>query len=122
MILKFRQGFTKEYLDKFSIDPKNIIFEINEKAAVKNVMEFRKTVNNYKEQNYKIAIDDAGAGYSGLNMISDIHPHFLKLDMNLIRDIDKDHMKQALVKSMVEFSKMSNTYLIAEGIETEKNG
>ena len=77
-------------------------------------------MDNYKDQNYKIAIDDAGAGYSGLNMISDIHPHFLKLDMNLIRDIDKDHMKQALVRSMVEFSKLSNTCLIAEGIETEK--
>ncbi|MEI6100219.1 MAG: bifunctional diguanylate cyclase/phosphodiesterase [Eubacteriales bacterium] len=118
--IKFRKGFTKEYLDKFGIDPQNIIFEINEKAAIQNMMEFRKTVSNYKEQNYKIAIDDAGAGYSGLNMISDIHPHFLKLDMNLIRDIDKDHMKQALVRSMVEFSKLSNTFLIAEGIETEQ--
>ncbi len=118
--IKFRKGFTREYLDRFGIDPQNIIFEINEKAAVQNITEFRKTVSNYKEQNYKIAIDDAGAGYSGLNMISDIHPHFLKLDMNLIRDIDKDHMKQALVRSMVEFSKLSNTFLIAEGIETEQ--
>lgn len=118
--IKFKKGFTKEYLDRFGIDPQNIIFEINEKAAIQSITEFKNTVNNYKEQNYKIAIDDAGAGYSGLNMISDIHPHFLKLDMNLIRNIDKDPMKQALVRSMVEFSKLSNTFLIAEGIETEQ--
>lgn len=116
---KFEKGFTREYLKKFSIDPQNVIFEINEKAAVTNVEEFKKIVRNYKDQDYKIAIDDAGAGYSGLNMISDIHPHFLKLDMNLVRDIDQDFMKQALVKSMVEFSKLSNIGLIAEGIETQ---
>jgi EAL domain-containing protein (putative c-di-GMP-specific phosphodiesterase class I)/GGDEF domain-containing protein/CBS domain-containing protein len=116
--VKFKKGFTREYLKEFSIDPQNVIFEINEKAAVSNVEEFKKIVKNYKDQDYKIAIDDAGAGYSGLNMISDIHPHFLKLDMNLVRSIDQDFMKQALVKSMVEFSKLSNVHLIAEGIET----
>ncbi len=117
---KFEKGFTREYLKKFSIDPQNVIFEINERAAINNIDEFKKIVKNYKDQDYKIAIDDAGAGYSGLNMISDIHPHFLKLDMNLTRGIDHDFMKQALVKSMVEFSKLSNTLLIAEGIETER--
>jgi EAL domain-containing protein (putative c-di-GMP-specific phosphodiesterase class I)/GGDEF domain-containing protein len=118
--IKFRQGFTKEYLKSYLMNPEDVIFEINEKAAINNIMDFKKTVDNYKDQNYKIAIDDAGAGYSGLNMISDIHPHYIKLDMNLIRDIDKDYTKQALVKSMVEFSKLSNTQLIAEGIETER--
>lgn len=117
---KFEKGFTREYLKNFSIDPQNVIFEINEKAAVTNIVEFKKIVKNYKDQDYKIAIDDAGAGYSGLNMISDIHPHFLKLDMNLVRGIDQDFMKQALVKSMVEFSKLSNVLLIAEGIETRR--
>ena len=118
--VKFKNGFTKEYLKNFSIHPQNIIFEITERNAVKNYDNFINTINHYKEQDYRIAIDDAGAGYSGLNLISDIHPHFLKLDMNLIRDIDKDTMKQAIVKSMCEFSKLSNTDLIAEGIETEK--
>jgi len=117
--MKFRQGFTKEYLNKYNIDPDRIVFEITEKEAVKNMLDFKKTVQNYKDQNYQIAIDDAGAGYSGLNMISDIHPHFIKLDINLIRNIDNDHTKQALIKSMKEFAILSNTYLIAEGIETE---
>ncbi len=115
---KFRKGFTKEYLKEFDIDPKKIIFEITERSAVSNIKDFREIIQNYKDQDYKIAIDDAGAGYSGLNLISDVQPHYLKLDINLIRDIDKDSVKQALVKSMYEFAKITGTYLIAEGIET----
>lgn len=114
----FQKGFTKEYLKQFDIDPKKIIFEITERSAVSNIKEFKQIIENYKEQDYKIAIDDAGAGYSGLNLISDVHPHYLKLDIHLIRNIDKDSVKQALVKSMYEFSKITGTYLIAEGIET----
>lgn len=117
--IKFRQGFTKEYLNNYMINPENIVFEITEKDAVSNIAEFMRTIQNYKSQNYRIAIDDAGAGYSGLNMISDIRPHFIKLDLNLIRGIDSDVTKQSLVRSMSEFASLSNTYLIAEGIETE---
>lgn len=117
--IKFRQGFTREYLNKFKINPDKIIFEITERQAISNVPDFINTVQNYKSQNYQIAIDDVGAGFSGLNLISGVYPHFIKLDMNLIRNIDKDFVKQAMVKSMCEFGQLTNTYLIAEGIETE---
>lgn len=115
---KFQKGFTKEYIDSTLFNSQNIIFEITEKEAVKNIQDFTKTIQNYKNQNYMIAIDDAGAGYSGLNLISDLRPHFIKLDMNLIRNIDTDVTKQSLVKSMREFASLTNTFLIAEGIET----
>lgn len=118
--IKFKKGFTKEYLFKYGMDPENIIFEITERGSIDNISDLVRTINNYKNQNYKIAIDDAGAGYSGLNMISDINPHFIKLDMNLIRDIDKDVTRQSLIKSFAEFASLTNTYLVAEGIETEK--
>lgn len=116
---KFKQGFTKEYLNSFSMNPEDIVFEITENEAVNNVSDFKRVIQNYKSQNYQIAIDDAGAGYSGLNLISDVRPHFIKLDMNLIRDVDKNVTKQSLVKSLAEFASLSHTFLIAEGIETE---
>lgn len=117
---KFRQGFTREYLRSYDINPENIVFEITEKGTVDSVQDFIKTVDHYKNQNYRIAVDDAGAGYSGLNMISDVHPHFLKLDMNLIRNIHQDTTRQALLKSLSEFASLTNTHLIAEGIETKE--
>jgi diguanylate cyclase (GGDEF)-like protein len=116
---KFKQGFTKEYLKDYQIDPSRIYFEITERSAVGDPAGFKKTIEHYKNQNYKIAIDDAGAGYSGLNLITDIHPHFIKLDMKLVRDIDKDAYKKSLVKSLYDFCCLTDVALIAEGIETE---
>lgn len=115
----FRKGFTKDFLSRYNINPENIVFEITEKSAAINIESFNKLINNYKDQGYKIAIDDAGSGYSGLKLITDIHPHFIKLDMNLIRNIDKDGLKYALIKTFYEFCLVTDIKLIAEGIETE---
>ncbi|WP_232843449.1 GGDEF domain-containing protein [Sporosarcina beigongshangi] len=117
---KFRQGFTKDYLSRFNIDAETIVFEITEKEAIGNLAHFKQTVTHYKEQLYQIAIDDVGSGYSGLNILTDIHPHFMKLDMQLIRNIDRDQTKQSLVKSLCEFAAHSHIHIIAEGIETDK--
>lgn len=114
----FKIGFTKSFLMKYNIIPQNVIFEITERNVIEDMDIFKTTINHYKEQDYQIAIDDAGAGNSGLNLISDVNPNYIKLDMNLIRDVDSDRVKFAIVKGMVEFSKVSNIFIIAEGIET----
>ena len=117
---KFRNGFTKEYLTQYGIEPENVVFEITERHVISDMKGFQGTVSHYKEQNYRIAIDDVGAGFSGLNLISDIHPHYIKLDNNLIHGINDDSTKYALVKSMAELSKTANIRLIAEGVETRE--
>lgn len=114
----FKKGFTREFLRQYKIAPHNVIFEITERNVIDDMDGFKSTVSHYKSQEYKIAIDDAGAGYSGLNLISDVNPNFIKLDMKLIRNINEDNLKGALVMGMVEFSQASNVRLIAEGIET----
>ncbi|MCG7345696.1 EAL domain-containing protein [Sporosarcina sp. ACRSL] len=117
---KFKHGFTKEYLSRYKFESDKIVFEITEKEAISKLSHFKKTVDHYKEQLYQIAIDDVGSGYSGLNIVTDIHPHFMKLDMKLIRDIDSDATKQSLVKSLNEFAAQSQISIIAEGIETKE--
>jgi len=117
---KFKQGFTREYLSRYKIDSEKIVFEITEREAISKLSHFKSTVNHYKEQLYQIAIDDVGSGYSGLNILTDIHPHFMKLDMKLIRGIDRDSTKQSLVKSLCEFALLSQINIIAEGIETKE--
>ncbi len=116
---KFKRGFTKEFLKDFNINPESIVFEITEKNSVADFKSFKNTIDNYKEQGYKIAIDDTGSGYSGLKLITEIHPHYLKLDMTLIRDIDKDGIKHALIKTFHDFCQTADIKIIAEGIETE---
>lgn len=115
---KFKKGFTKDFLHQYNISPESIIFEITERTAIEDYSSFKAALNNYVEQGYKIAIDDTGAGYSGLKMLSEVKPHYIKIDMDLIRDIDKDSFKQALIKCFVTLSEVTNMKLIAEGIET----
>ena len=115
----FRANFTRKQLEKYNICPEKIVIEVTERSSVNNMEEFVRVIRHYKEEGYQIAIDDLGACYSGLNIICNTHPHYLKIDMPLIRDIDQDGMKQALVKGLVEIAKNASIHLLAEGIETE---
>ena len=116
---KFRKGFTKDFVKKYNLNPQKVVFEITEKNSIVDIESFKKVIENYKDQGYNIAIDDTGSGYSGLKLITEIHPHFIKLDMNLIRDIDKDGLKYALIKTFYDFCRVTDIKMIAEGIETE---
>ncbi|MBU2700683.1 diguanylate cyclase (GGDEF)-like protein [Sporomusaceae bacterium BoRhaA] len=95
-----------------------IILEITEGAAIEDVVGFTKTLASLVNKGCKIAMDDTGTGYSSLSRLVKIHPHFIKIDMDLVRDIDKDRMKQALMKALYKFSTLTNIKIIAEGIET----
>ncbi|SFN95133.1 GGDEF domain-containing protein [Proteiniclasticum ruminis] len=114
----FIRGFTKEFLMEYGISPRQVIFEITERNVISDMKSFKTIICHYKSQDYTIAIDDVGAGYSGLNLISDVDPTFIKIDMKLIRDIHVSPLKRAIVKGLMEFSKASKIMLIAEGVET----
>ncbi len=114
---QFYQGFTSKHLEKYGLNAEGTVFEVTERGAVEDMRGFTETIRHYKQQGYKIAIDDAGSCYSGLNLICDIVPHYLKLDMKLIHDIHKDGIKRAMVKAMVEFAGLTRIELVAEGIE-----
>ncbi|MGE4284803.1 MAG: EAL domain-containing protein, partial [Clostridia bacterium] len=117
---KFRQGFTKEMLQKYGLNPDDIIFEVTEKNCIDNLEIFREVMKHYQNQNYKIAVDDFGSGYSGLIRICAFSPNFIKIDMQLIRNIDRDFAKKSAVGSIVKLCQDSGIFSIAEGIETEE--
>lgn len=114
---EFRIGFTSQCLKQYNLDIEDIVFEVTERSAVEDMRGFKDTIRHYKSQGYEIAIDDVGACYSGLNLICDIVPHYIKLDMALIHDIHKEPIKYAMVKSLVEFANLTNIQLVAEGID-----
>lgn len=117
---EFHAGFTSQCLKQYGVNMDNIVFEVTERSAVEDIKGFKDTIRHYKSQGYEIAVDDAGSCYSGLNLICDIVPHYIKLDMELIHDIHKEPIKYAMVKSMVEFANLTNIQLIAEGIECKE--
>ena len=67
----------------------------------------------------RLAVDDAGAGYAGLRHILELRPQFVKLDLSLVRHVDTDPARQAMVAGMAHFARKAGCELIAEGIETE---
>lgn len=117
---KFQVGFTKEYLSRYSIDAEKIIFEVTERESVENTDDFVNALEHYKKQGYQIAIDDVGDGYASLNLICSVSPHFIKLDIHLIRNMIQNQINYAMIKGLVEFSLNSGILLIAEGIETKQ--
>ena len=117
---KFKQNYTKKQLDKRNINVNRIVIEVTERNTIENLEDFKETINHYKNEGYEIAIDDVGSCYSGLNVIANSNPRYIKIDMGLVCGIDQDPMRQALVKGLVEMSNNTTFELIAEGIETEE--
>lgn len=122
MIMKdkrFKDGFTREYLKRYEADPDKIVFEITEREKVKDIDVFQEAIRHYRGQNYQIAVDDLGSGYSNVGRVCRIRPEYIKLDISLVRDIQCNKVCAELVRSLVDFANASNIKVIAEGIETE---
>jgi diguanylate cyclase (GGDEF)-like protein len=92
--------------------------EITEKQAIADFDLLKRTLLYYYRQGFKVAIDDAGAGHNSLRAVTEVRPHFIKLDMALVRDIDRDRAKNALVSAIIIFAKRIDAKVLAEGIET----
>lgn len=117
---RFKEGMTKSYLKRYGILPDNIVFEISERTDIKEVEAFQKTVSHYERQKYEIAIDDFGKGYAGFNRIFFLQPQYVKIDISLIKNIDKDSVKASMVEGFVKFCRDDGIMLIAEGVETKE--
>jgi PAS domain S-box-containing protein len=94
-----------------------LVIEVTEHAQIKNYVAIRRALADIG--NCQLAVDDAGAGYTSLSHILELHPDFVKLDISLVRDIDTNPARQAMIAGMCHFAAQSGTTLIAEGIETE---
>ncbi|SDY48353.1 S6 modification regulatory phosphodiesterase RimA [Pseudomonas salomonii] len=95
-----------------------LIFETLENEHVDNYRHLTNILREYREFGFKTAIDDFGAGYSGLNLLADFQPDLIKLDMALIRDVDQDRVRQVIVQGIVTICEQLGITVIAEGIES----
>ena len=95
-----------------------IIFEFteDEKLDTDHLLNILRT---YRAMGFKTAIDDFGAGYAGLGLLSKFQPDIVKLDMALIRGVDSDRVKQRIVRSMLDLMTDLNIQTICEGVETQ---
>lgn len=108
---------TDELAEGCGIRKEQIILELTEQAAIHNYDLFRQSVEHYRERGYKIAIDDFGAGYGGLKMLSIIKPDYVKVDRHFITEVDQDPFKYNLVDAIATVCHKLGITVIAEGIE-----
>jgi EAL domain-containing protein (putative c-di-GMP-specific phosphodiesterase class I) len=95
-----------------------IVFEITEVEMVRDREHLQNIVSHYRERGFATAIDDFGAGYAGLNLLADFQPDLVKLDMHLIRGIDEDEVKRAIVSGMIDTCEQLGISVVAEGVES----
>jgi EAL domain-containing protein (putative c-di-GMP-specific phosphodiesterase class I) len=109
---------TLEASKTFNFPSNRLIFEITEGEKVTDHDHVISIFKEYKSQGFLTAIDDFGAGYSGLNLLAKFQPDLIKLDMELIRGIDKNRITQVIVRSIMMVCGELKIQVIAEGIET----
>ncbi len=114
----YRSGQTLELLAKHNLSPSQIVLELTEKEAVLDYNHFERIIDHYRQQGFRIAVDDAGTGYNSLKTLVYLKPEFIKIDKSLIRNIGNQPDQQHLVELLLEFALQSETRIIAEGIET----
>lgn len=96
----------------------NIIFEVTEGERIEDGPWFAEILREYQRQGFKTAIDDFGAGYAGMKLLADFQPDLIKIDMDIIRNVDTNRARQAIVRSLVRLCEEMGIGVIAEGIET----
>jgi EAL domain-containing protein (putative c-di-GMP-specific phosphodiesterase class I) len=94
-----------------------LIFETVESEHMDNNRHLTNILREYREFGFKTAIDDFGAGYSGLTLLADFQPDLIKLDMALVRDVHRDRVRQAIVRGVVTMCTELGVTVVAEGIE-----
>lgn len=104
--------------EKHGICPEQLVLEILEKELISDFERFDAAVNEHRDKGLSFAIDDFGAGYAGLNLLADFQPEFIKLDMYLVRGIDSNGPRQAIVRGILRTCLDLGIDVIAEGVET----
>jgi EAL domain-containing protein (putative c-di-GMP-specific phosphodiesterase class I) len=105
-------------IEKSQIEPSRIVFEVVESEQVPDVDRLLRILDFYRDAGFTVALDDLGAGYSSLTLLTRLKPEFVKLDVELVRDVDRDPYKANIAHKLLELARSLGIQTIAEGVET----
>lgn len=108
-------------LDPLRGHRRDIVLEVTERAAIRDVPTFRAALDRLREEGFKIAIDDAGSGYASLQAIAELRPNFLKVANSLVTGLATDSIKRDIVEMLLHLANRIDAICVAEGIETEQD-
>ncbi|NVK37534.1 MAG: EAL domain-containing protein [Gammaproteobacteria bacterium] len=111
---------TLEAAKTYRFPIENILFEFTEGEKIQDSSHVKNIVTHYQSVGFKTATDDFGSGYSGLNLLADFQTDIIKFDMDLIRNIHQDPVRQAIIQHSVNLCDALNIQTLAEGIECQE--
>jgi EAL domain-containing protein (putative c-di-GMP-specific phosphodiesterase class I) len=111
---------TLDAAKKYAFPVERIMFEFTEGEKIEDVEHIKSILKYYRGRGFITAIDDFGSGFSGLGLLADFQIDIVKIDMNLIRNVDEDKNRQFIVKNCLTLFNELNITSLAEGVETEQ--
>ena len=109
-----------DILDEFDLEPELLHLEITESAYADNAVQLVDKVRSFRSKGFIIEMDDFGAGYSSLNMLSTVPIDVLKLDMQFVRNMNKDEKSMRMVELIMDIADFLAVPVVAEGVENEE--
>jgi EAL domain-containing protein (putative c-di-GMP-specific phosphodiesterase class I) len=98
----------------------NLMFEFTENEKMEDPAHVQRIVEAYRKLGFWTALDDFGAGYAGLGLLSRLQPDLIKIDMELLRDIHLSRAKQAIIAGIVGIARTLDIHVLAEGVENDQ--
>ena len=105
--------------ERAALSPQDLVLEFSERDADADPDRFAERLERLRHRGFSIALDDIGTGHVGHTVLERVRPDFLKLDRSLVREIDRNLIKQELLHSLVRIAGRIGADVIAEGVETE---
>jgi EAL domain-containing protein (putative c-di-GMP-specific phosphodiesterase class I)/GGDEF domain-containing protein len=114
----YQPGLTRDLLRRHGLGADALCLEISERHEVSHSAPVLAVLHSYRAQSFGIALDDFGAGYSGLQLLYNSHPDYIKIDRFFIEGISRDPRKKLFVSNVVAMARLLGVSVIAEGVET----
>ncbi|WP_027107823.1 EAL domain-containing protein [Lacticigenium naphthae] len=107
--------------NQLGIDSQRFVFEVVETEKIEDVDHLKSILLYYKQNGFSFALDDVGSGYNTLDLLADLEPPYMKLDMTYVQGVTNDKEKQAVALSFLKKAKELGSLTLAEGIETPED-
>ena len=110
---------TDAALRRHGLHPEQIVFEVVETEYIEDFKHLNHILDYYRAKGYATALDDMGSGYATTDSLLNLKPNYLKVDMDIVRDVDRDLHKQQILQSFLSMGRKHGIRTLAEGVETE---
>lgn len=107
-------------VEEFDIDPVRLRIEITETSMVSDTVDMIKIIEDLREYGFIVEMDDFGSGYSSLNLLKDINLDVIKIDMQFLKDSERNLKSSMIIKNIINMSEDLGIDTLTEGVETAK--